>query len=118
MRALRLGSYSMVATLPRIACLSSWKSIFRYSLRWPPPHGHGVDVPDVDTLRFVLLLERLLDLGLRRAGEDFERVAALRVKLVGALGDDRADHDLGRGFGRHRATSLWRELKFSSRSSR
>src|SRR6266851_540748 len=80
-------------------------------------HRHGVDVPDLDVLGLVLLLERLLDLGLRCARQDLEGVAALRVEQVGALGDDRPDHDLRGGSGGHSTSSLWRGLKFSSRSS-
>src|SRR2546429_3397718 len=80
-------------------------------------HRHGVDPLDLDVLRLVLLLERFLDLGLRRAGEDLERVAALRVELVRALGDHGADHDLRCCFRRHQALSFWRGLKFSSSSS-
>src|SRR5439155_26869212 len=79
-------------------------------------HRHSVDALDLDALRLVLLLERLLDLGLRRCGKDLERIAALRVELVGALCDHGADHDLRRCFRRHQAvsSSLWRGLKFSS----
>src|SRR5439155_4485672 len=36
-RALRLGSYSIVATLPATPTLSRLKSILRYSFRYPPP---------------------------------------------------------------------------------
>src|SRR5207249_2627528 len=39
-------------------------------------HVHGVDLFDLDVLRLVLLLERLLDLGLGRARVDLEGVAA------------------------------------------
>src|SRR5204863_1596562 len=82
-------------------------------------HGHGVDSLDRDVLRLVLLLEGLFDLGLGRDREDFERVPALRVELVGALGDHGADHDLGGCAVGHQAvsSSLPRELKFSSSSS-
>src|SRR5579859_2117899 len=59
-------------------------------------HADGVHVSDLDALRLVLLLERLFDVGLGGARRDTERIAPLRVEHVGALGDDRADHDLGR----------------------
>src|SRR5712692_345551 len=59
------------------------------------PHAHRVDVLDLDALRLVLLLESLFDVRLGGLGGDAERITALRVELVGALGDDRADHDLG-----------------------
>src|SRR5713226_4457866 len=96
-------------------------------------HGHGIDVLDLDPLGFVLLLEGLLDLGLRGRGGDPERVPPLRVELVGALGDDRADHDLGGCAGGHSGSwppwscASWSSrpafgrcglLKFSSSSSR
>src|SRR5260370_35065323 len=68
-------------------------------------------------MRHFVLPERFLYLGLRCARQDLEGVAALRVEQVGALGDDRPDHDLRGGPGRHSASSLWRGLKFSSRSS-
>src|SRR2546430_14901659 len=83
-------------------------------------HRHGVDPLDLDVLRLVLLLERLLDLGLRCGGKDLERVAALGVELVRALCDHGADHDLGGGFRRHQvvsSSSLRRGRKFSSSSS-
>src|SRR6266849_9685168 len=67
-------------------------------------HGHGVDFLDPDALGFVLLLEGLLDFGLVGVRRDLERVPALGVELVGALGDDRADHDFGSGAGGHCAS--------------
>src|SRR5438128_1898688 len=80
-------------------------------------HAHRVDVADLDVLRLVLLFESLLDLRLARGGRDLERVPALGVELVGALGDDRPDHDLARGSRRHLTSPSSRLLKFSSRSS-
>src|SRR5260370_17759129 len=68
-------------------------------------HGHGVDVLDADALRLVLLLEGLLDVVLRRRLGDPERVSPLRIEGVGALGDERADHDLGCGAGGHTGSS-------------
>src|ERR1700730_2131560 len=93
------------------------------------PHAHGVDVLHFDALRFVLLLERFLDVGLGSVRGNAKRVPALRIELVGALGDDRADHDLGGGSRGHSGSSwcVWTALalerdsgrpKFSSRSSR
>src|SRR5439155_8342951 len=80
-------------------------------------HAHRVDIADLDVLRLVLLFESLLDLRLARGGRDLERVPALGVELVGALGDDRPDHDLARGSRRHLTSPSSRLLKFSSRSS-
>src|SRR5665213_4429693 len=62
-----------------------------------PAHAHRVHVLDLDALCFVLLLQSLLDVGLGGMRRDSERVPALGVELVGALGDHRADHDLGGG---------------------
>src|SRR5690348_13900550 len=76
-------------------------------------HRHRVDVPDLDALGLVLLLERLLDLGLGRGREHLEGVATLRVEQVRALGDDRADHDLAGGLSRHSRCSF----RASARSS-
>src|SRR2546422_10400137 len=75
-------------------------------------HGHRVDVPHLDAVSLVLLLERFLDVGLVGRLGDPERVTALRVELVGALGDDRADHDLGGGAGGHSAS--WSPWSWSS----
>src|SRR5207253_2877568 len=82
-----------------------------------PAHGHGVDVPHLDVLGLVLLLQRLFDLGLAGRGRDLERVAALRVEEVRAFGDDRSDHDLAGRPGRHLPSPFSRWLKFSSISS-
>src|SRR5438270_11957240 len=59
-------------------------------------HVDRVHLADLDALPLVLLLQRLLDLGLGGRARDAERVPALHVELVGPLGDDRPDHDLGR----------------------
>src|SRR5207248_1076933 len=86
-------------------------------------HVDGVDFLDLDALRLVLLLERLLDLRLRGARGHLEGVPALGVQLVGALGDERPDDDLARCSRRHSSVSsgssprLPRGLKFSSSSS-
>src|SRR5882672_4136401 len=69
------------------------------------PHAHRVHVFDLDALRLVLLLERLLDLRLGGLRGDAKRVPALRVQLVGALGDKRADHYLGGGSSGHFASA-------------
>src|SRR5256885_1748509 len=42
MRALRLGSYSMAATLAGTPSLLRRKSMIRYSLLWPPPRWRAV----------------------------------------------------------------------------
>src|SRR5207247_2501299 len=83
-------------------------------------HRDRVDRLHLDVLRLVLLLERLFDLSLARGRGNLERVPAQRVEQVRALRDDRADHNLARGSGRHSSASsgsLPRGLKFSSSSS-
>ena len=45
MRAERFGSYSIVATLPGMSCLSRLKSMTRYSRLCPPPRHHDVSSP-------------------------------------------------------------------------
>src|SRR5258708_15179285 len=45
MRALRLGSYSMAATLPGTSSLLRLKSMIRYSFLWPPPRWRTVTRP-------------------------------------------------------------------------
>src|SRR5438445_10285657 len=69
-------------------------------------HRYGADVPNFAALGFVLVLERLLDLGLAGRLRAPERVPTLRVELIRALGDDRADHDLG-GRARCHSASCW-----------
>src|SRR5438552_1744911 len=55
-----------------------------------------VHAPDLHPLGLVLLFEGAGDLGLARIPRDAERVAALLVQRIGALGDDRAVHHLNR----------------------
>src|SRR5438445_11024355 len=69
-----------------------------------PAHGHRIDVLDPDDLGDVLLLEGLLDVGLGCAWSDLEGVPTLRIQLVSALGDHRADYDLGCIAGGHSAS--------------
>src|SRR5260370_36321007 len=82
-------------------------------------HRYCVHVFDLDARGLVLLLEGLLDVGLGSALGDAEGVAALRVELVGPLGDDRPDHDFRCCTRCHLPLPLRsRALKFSSRGSR
>jgi len=45
MRALRLGSYSMLKTFAGTSCLFRLKSILRYCRLWPPPRCRQVMRP-------------------------------------------------------------------------
>ena len=45
MRALRLGSYSIVETFAGMSRLSRLKSMSRYIRLWPPPRHHTVSSP-------------------------------------------------------------------------
>ena len=56
MRAVRLGSYSMVATLAGTSSLFRLKSIMRYWRLWPPPMWRVVIRPVLERppVRFLL----------------------------------------------------------------